>query len=71
MTTLRKLHAIENAKLAVTRKPVPNVQRPGARAPQVSRANVDIAALDRQLTQTGSLEVAAKLLAARARARGE
>ncbi|PDT55764.1 hypothetical protein CO678_42000 [Bradyrhizobium diazoefficiens] len=66
-----KLHSIENAKLAVTRKPVPSVQRPGyAGAARKSAAQGDVAALERRLNSSGSMDDAWALLQARTKARG-
>jgi len=64
-----RLHQIENARKAVASNALPPVQRPGVSRSR-SSSDDDIAALDRELTRTGSIKVAQKLMAAKMRARG-
>jgi hypothetical protein len=63
-----KYRQMQKAAKAMPTRAVPPVQRPGV-ASRTSGYDGDIQALDRQLSATGSLKVAAKLLEAKSRSR--
>jgi len=56
---------MEAPKAVAARSAVPNVQRPGHTGTHTNRSDVNLAALNTRLSQTGNLKDAAKLLAAR------
>lgn len=64
-----KLQEIQSAPKAVAAKPLPPVQRPGVARGAVSTDSERIQALEKKLTETGDIKIAAQILELRSAAR--